>query len=128
MSPLEDTIVALRPIVPKIPFGIPDSLRPTNPAMPLGDTVASNTSDPNGNPLTTPIANALTDFGWEYVWHCHILGHEEMDMMRPLVANVSRALPAAPVLSNTGSNPIAITWTDGTPVDYTLPAIWGTPQ
>jgi spore coat protein A, manganese oxidase len=23
--------------------------------------------------------------GWEYVWHCHILEHEEHDMMRPLV-------------------------------------------
>ena len=25
----------------------------------------------------------MTNFGWEYVWHCHILSHEEMDMMRP---------------------------------------------
>ena len=23
--------------------------------------------------------------GFEYVWHCHILEHEEHDMMRPLV-------------------------------------------
>ena len=23
----------------------------------------------------------------EYVWHCHILEHEEHDMMRPLVAS-----------------------------------------
>ena len=23
--------------------------------------------------------------GHEYVWHCHILEHEEHDMMRPLV-------------------------------------------
>ena len=36
ISPLEDTIVALRPIVPKIPFGLPDSIRPLNPMMPLG--------------------------------------------------------------------------------------------
>jgi spore coat protein A len=25
--------------------------------------------------------------GDEYVWHCHILEHEEHDMMRPLVGN-----------------------------------------
>jgi spore coat protein A len=25
--------------------------------------------------------------GYEYVWHCHILEHEEHDMMRPLVVN-----------------------------------------
>ena len=29
----------------------------------------------------------MTNFGWEYVWHCHILGHEENDMMRPIVFN-----------------------------------------
>ncbi len=23
--------------------------------------------------------------GYEYVWHCHILEHEEHDMMRPMV-------------------------------------------
>jgi len=23
--------------------------------------------------------------GYEYVWHCHILEHEEHDMMRPLI-------------------------------------------
>ncbi len=41
-----------------------------------------NNIDANGNP-TTPITNQLVNFGWEYVWHCHILSHEEMDMMRP---------------------------------------------
>jgi spore coat protein A len=25
--------------------------------------------------------------GHEYVWHCHILEHEEHDMMRPLILN-----------------------------------------
>ena len=25
--------------------------------------------------------------GHEYVWHCHILEHEEHDMMRPLVVS-----------------------------------------
>ena len=31
----------------------------------------------------------MTNFGHEYVWHCHILGHEENDMMRPLVLNTT---------------------------------------
>ncbi len=26
----------------------------------------------------------MTNFGWEYVWHCHILSHEENDMMRAM--------------------------------------------
>ncbi len=127
VSPLEDTIVALRPIVPKIPFGVPDSLRPLNPAMPLDNPDGFNNMDPLGNP-TAGITNQMTDFGWEYVWHCHILGHEEMDMMRPLIANVSRLLPDAPVLSFGSTGPTVLNWTDGTPVDYTAPAFWGNPK
>jgi len=34
-------------------------------------------------PFTVP-SSPRTD-GNEYVWHCHILEHEEHDMMRPLV-------------------------------------------
>jgi Bacterial Ig-like domain (group 3) len=68
----------------------------------------------------------VTDFGWEYVWHCHILSHEEMDMMRPVTVHVARALPAAPVLSFTRGS-VDLAWTDGTPVDYLNPASWTNP-
>ncbi len=88
MAPLEDTIVALRPVVPKVPFEVPNSVRPLNPMMPIGYTLGFNNKDVQGNP-TDPITNQLVNFGWEYVLHCHILSHEEMDMMRP----VSLALP-----------------------------------
>jgi spore coat protein A, manganese oxidase len=40
-------------------------------AIPLSNRV----KDPAGNPVP----------GHEYVWHCHILEHEEHDMMRPLI-------------------------------------------
>jgi spore coat protein A len=40
-------------------------------------------------PFTVPVSPRLVDqygiHGAEYVWHCHILDHEEHDMMRPLV-------------------------------------------
>jgi spore coat protein A, manganese oxidase len=36
-------------------------------------------------PFTVPISPRTG--GFEYVWHCHILEHEEHDMMRPLVVN-----------------------------------------
>jgi hypothetical protein len=88
ISPLEDTIVALRPIIPYLPFDLPNSVRPMNPWTPLGSPMGFNNIDANGNP-TSPITNALVNFGWEYVFHCHILSHEEMDMMRP----VSVAMP-----------------------------------
>ena len=44
VSPLEDTIVALRPIVPVLPFAVPDSKRPLNPMMPIGARGDLNTS------------------------------------------------------------------------------------
>ncbi len=34
-------------------------------------------------PFTVPVSPRTG--GYEYVWHCHILEHEEHDMMRPLV-------------------------------------------
>ena len=85
VSPLEDTIVALRPIVPTLPFEVPNSIRPLSPMMPAGVDLdpAGLIVDPKGNPVDD-IVNALVNFGWEYVYHCHILSHEEMDMMRPV--------------------------------------------
>src|SRR5665647_2568773 len=127
VSPLEDTIVALRPIVPTLPFGVPDSSRAMNPAMPLGAAGSANgpngteagfnNTDTAGNPIA-PIVNAIVNMGWEYVWHCHILSHEEMDMMRPVNVHVPRALPAAPAL--TSATPGVLSWTDGTPVNYLI--------
>ncbi len=133
VSPLEDTYVAVRPIVPTLPFGVPDSKRLLNPMMPEGakGSVAGpngieagfNNTDANGNPIA-PIANTMTNFGWEYVWHCHMLSHEEMDMMRPVTVATVRALPTAPVLSSTGG---VLNWTDGTPVNYAVPTSWSNP-
>jgi len=92
MNPLEDIIVAMRAKVPTYPFTVPNSIRPLNPAMPVGSTFAS--LDPiTGAPIT--VVNAMTNFGHEYTWHCHILGHEEDDMMRPLVLNVDQYFYAA---------------------------------
>jgi FtsP/CotA-like multicopper oxidase with cupredoxin domain len=101
VSPLEDTVVALRPIVPQLPFALPNSIRPLNPAMPIGATLGFNNADPQGNP-TNPIFNQLVNFGWEYVWHCHILSHEEMDMMRPQSLALPPEAPTVIRLARTG--------------------------
>ena len=84
VSPLQDTIVAIRPVIPKAPFEVPNAIRPLNPMMPLNSTAMFSNILPNGTP-STPISNQLVNFGWEYVYHCHILSHEEMDMMRPVL-------------------------------------------
>ena len=132
ISPLEDTIVAVRPVAPALPFGIPDSIRPLNPAIPLGSQMGFSNVDPvtgqayvdpsfwaPGNdpnwPDATGVHNVLYNFGWEYVWHCHILSHEEMDMMRPIILQVATLQADAFTLSSTGG---VLTWSDPTMVDY----------
>jgi len=51
--------------------------------------------------------------------------------MRPQIVNVYTELPDAPVLSisrGPGVNDVNLSWTDGTPVDYTSLALWGNPK
>ncbi len=85
MNPLEDIIVAARPNLPKLPFPLMDSFRPFDVTRALGTSGVQFTNvDPlTGNPVT--VTNTNYNFGHEYVWHCHILGHEENDFMRPMV-------------------------------------------
>ncbi len=83
MNPLEDCIVATRANPPSLPWSLPNSSRVLDPSAPERSTGQFTGVDQWNNPVNT--ANLVTDFGWEYVWHCHILGHEENDMMRPLV-------------------------------------------
>ena len=110
VSPLEDTYFAIRPIIPVFPFEIPNSIRPMDPMMPLGSTAMFNSRDPNGNPVD-PIVNSLINFGWEYVYHCHILSHEEMDMMRP---NIVAMPPIAPngLSHSISGNSLTLMWQD----------------
>jgi FtsP/CotA-like multicopper oxidase with cupredoxin domain len=115
MNPLETCVVAFRPVSPDAPFGVPESVRLLDPTMPQGSTVGFVPFDANGDPVTT--VNDYYNFGWEYVWHCHLLSHEEMDMMRPVRLDVTTAVPGAPVLTDLiGVNQITLNWTDPTPI------------
>jgi FtsP/CotA-like multicopper oxidase with cupredoxin domain len=107
ISPLEDTIVALRPRLPTLPFELPNSVRLLDPSMPAGANLSNGpTFAPNGQPVT--ITNHAINFGAEYVWHCHILSHEEMDMMRPQAIAVAPKGPTAPAVTVGG----VVSWTD----------------
>jgi FtsP/CotA-like multicopper oxidase with cupredoxin domain len=80
MNPLEDVYVAVKPVRPKLPFVVPPSIRPLDPSRPLGTTAQFTGKDAQGNPIT--VTNQIVNFGWEFMWHCHLLGHEDNDMMR----------------------------------------------
>jgi FtsP/CotA-like multicopper oxidase with cupredoxin domain len=84
MNPLEDVFVAVKATRPTLPFAVPDSIRPLDPTMPLGTTSEFTGKDAQGNPIT--VVNKITNFHWEFMWHCHLLGHEDNDMMRTITA------------------------------------------
>ena len=127
ISPLEDTIVALRPIIPPIPEewgGLPNSVRLLDPSMPAGAYIANTTQqeamnlplmafNPDGEPID--VLNHYVNFGWEYVLHCHILSHEEMDMMRTQAVAVNPAAPTGIGAERSGKGPdqqYLVSWTD----------------
>ncbi|MBK8900108.1 MAG: multicopper oxidase domain-containing protein [Anaerolineaceae bacterium] len=129
ISPLEDTIVAMRPIVPYLPAewgGLPNSIRLLDPSMPEGMYLhGANTTqreamglpimafNPDGEPVD--IVNHQVNFGWEYVYHCHILSHEEMDMMHAQVVGIAPAAPTNITFVRTGNGNnrrYTVTWTD----------------
>ncbi len=117
VNPLQDTIVAIRPLVPSTPFGIDVSRRSPDPYSPTTSTAGFIQTKPDGTPYSPSITNAVMNFGWEYVWHCHILSHEEMDMMHTLQTNVPVTTPDAPTgMSFTRVGGITLSWTDATPV------------
>jgi FtsP/CotA-like multicopper oxidase with cupredoxin domain len=91
MNPLEMDFVALRPMSQKLPFPVPDSSRLFDVTKPAGADLAMTAFNPLNN--AAPQQNVEIPMGWEYVWHCHLLGHEENDMMREQVFQVPPQTP-----------------------------------
>jgi FtsP/CotA-like multicopper oxidase with cupredoxin domain len=118
MNPLEDAIVALQPKSQTgLPFAVPNSTRSQDVTAPAsGNISVMNPLDGN---LTT-VSNASANLGWEYVWHCHILGHEENDFMRPFSLLVPTAVSAAPTTASAAmtasGNTVQVTWEAGAQV------------
>jgi hypothetical protein len=129
MNPLEDVYVAVKATRPVVPFGVPASQRVLDPSQAVGSSLGFTQIDPltgaapsyqtqlvagvTSNVVTAKYTNQLTDFDNEYVWHCHILGHEEQDFMRPFIFRPSVVVPDAPASVVVGTN---VTWVDTTPV------------
>jgi FtsP/CotA-like multicopper oxidase with cupredoxin domain len=116
VNPLEHTIVAMRPVAPTQPFDVPNSVRLMDPTMPEGAELMpppGGWMDPSQEPLGAVI-NKLVNYGWEYVWHCHILSHEEMDMMHSLTFAVKPADPTSQAATYQNNNPrrVRLTWRD----------------
>ena len=108
MNPLEDILVALQPITPTTPWPLPNSLR-------MNDDAGMGNTFTNVNPFSNGAATTIdgpTNFGWEYVWHCHILGHEENDMMRPIIWQVPPRDPSNLIVADALNGGVDISFTD----------------
>jgi FtsP/CotA-like multicopper oxidase with cupredoxin domain len=116
VSPLEDTYFAMRPVLPVLPFDFPNSVRLLSPMMPEGAWLANSTQAellglpiigfaPNGEPIDIP--NHYVNFGAEFVYHCHILSHEEMDMMHAVSLTLRPVKPDGLALDGS-----TLSWTD----------------
>ncbi|MGI9132976.1 MAG: hypothetical protein ACR2I0_03385, partial [Rhodoferax sp.] len=134
MNPLEDVYVAVKARRPVVPFGVPKSARVLDPSQAIGAKLGFTNIDPTSGQAPTqqwqivapgtvnvsvPVStgqysNQLTDFDNEYVWHCHILGHEEQDFMRPFIFHPKVITPDAPAFVTASGN--LVSWIDTTPV------------
>src|ERR1700757_1639812 len=125
MNPLEDVVVALQPLKQTLPWPLPDSIRSLDVTMKDGtpnDPTISGIDPATGNAIASPFApgflgtsgtmNEPVNFGWEYVWHCHILGHEENDMMRPMVFQVAPPAPSNLTATANTSGGVTVSWID----------------
>jgi hypothetical protein len=83
---------------------------------PLGDMMGFSQIDvTNGADLTPPMMNEMTNFGAEFVWHCHILSHEENDMMRTIALVLAPEAPSSLTAALTGNGrnrSVNLAWTD----------------
>ncbi|NOT06261.1 MAG: hypothetical protein HOP27_16840 [Anaerolineales bacterium] len=113
INPLESTIWAIRPELPVQPFDVPNSKRVIDPTYPENFSLMG---PPGGfidpNLIQVVVANKVINYGWEYVWHCHILSHEEMDMMHSLVFAVTPDAPTGLTATVANATTINLAWTD----------------
>lgn len=128
VNPLQDTIVAFRPVLLRnLPFKVPNSVRLIDPTMHEGALLRAagtmGATDPNGEPVD--IYNHFVNFGWEYVYHCHLLAHEEMDMMHGMGVAVAPDAPSnlvANVIGTGNNRRVVLTWADNSlnETDFTI--------
>jgi FtsP/CotA-like multicopper oxidase with cupredoxin domain len=115
-NPQEDIIVAFTPHTVYLPFPMPTSSRPLDPSTPVNSTTNFFPIPPPLGVAAVPqVSNVITDFGWEYVYHCHMLAHEENDFMRPMV--LTGSAPAAPtgLVAALAPTPVTLNWAGSFP-------------
>ena len=108
LDPLEWCVVALRPVVPELPFPLPSSERLYDVTRPAGAEGGFTELDPVTG-ATATVVNAPGAYSWEYSWSIHLPGGEESHYTRPLVFSGSPAAPTAVGATPDGQG-VAVRW------------------
>ncbi len=136
-TPNDDGAVGGNPAI--TPFLVDGTLRPADPwervwkddvkAIPGEVATYIVRYAPTDRPINATPSQLLYSFdpslGPGYVWHCHIIDHEDMDMMRPLMIQPSPlrfpqiTVQPLPVIACTGDAvAYSVTATSATPITY----------
>jgi FtsP/CotA-like multicopper oxidase with cupredoxin domain len=114
--PFTDLVLASNIPMMWLPFQLPTSNRLLDVTSPAGSSANFPAAPPvAGQIVPAALTNVITNFGWEYVYHCHYLDHEENDMMRPMVFSVSApGTPTGLAATVPTASSVVLTWTGST--------------
>ena len=109
IDPLESVLIALRPVLPKVPFKLEAVERPFDVTRPLGATGGFTELD-ELTAAPDAVVNQTADVGWEAYWSIHLPGGEESHMARPLVVQGSPTAPGGLTATTGEGSGVTLTW------------------
>ena len=109
IDPLESVLIALRPVLPKVPFKLEAVERPFDVTRPL-DATGGFTELDELTAAPDTVVNQAADFGWEAYWSVHLPGGQESHMARPLVVQGSPTAPRDLTATAGEDSSVTLTW------------------
>ncbi len=112
VDPLESVLIAVRPVLPDLPFKLPASARALDITLPLGSQGAFTQIDPlTAAPVAREVVNAPADLSFEARWGIHLTGGEESHTARPIVLQGATVAPAGLRATAGEGTAVDLAWT-----------------
>jgi hypothetical protein len=112
VDPLESVLIAVRPVLPELPFKLPSSARALDITLPLGAQGAFTQIDPiTAAPVAREVVNAAADLSFETRWGIHLIGGQESHTARPIVLQGATVAPAGLTATAGEGAAVELAWT-----------------
>ena len=112
VDPLESVLIAVRPVLARVPFKLPASVRDLDVTRAPGATGGFTELDPvTAAPLQRELVNAPADLSFEAYWSIHLVGGEESHTARPLVLQGTTAAPTGLSAVAGDGGAVELAWT-----------------